>query len=166
MSRSRFVIQAVPLLVFLLALFAFTVRYFGYGPAGAVAVLDPGRTALLPLLGAWLLEAFGLVALYLLIAERSGGQSTASRLFDGLLAGWVAWIFRGPLLVVTVVAAAGRPHAPWGRLAFGWWVLYSVCGVALAILDGWRTRGKERPPEPDALPSHTAEAETSIRKEE
>ena len=130
MPRLRFVIQTVPLLVFLLALFAFLWSHFGRGPVSAAAVLDPARAPLLPLVGAWLLEAFGLLALYLLIAERSGGHW-----LDGVLAGWVAWIFRGPLLVITVVAAAGQPQAPWGRLAFGWWVLYTVCGLAMTLLD-------------------------------
>jgi hypothetical protein len=47
------------------------------------------------------------------------------------LTGWIAWIFRGPLLVVAVVVLGGLPAGPWWGLAFGWWVLYSLCGLVL-----------------------------------
>ena len=125
----RYLLYAVPLIVLLLALFSLTLGLLDAGPAGALTVLDPERVPLRLVLGTWLLEAFGLVALYLLIEGRSGRWW-----LDGLMAGWVAWIFRGPLLVVTVAVAAGKPQAPWFRLTLGWWVLYSLCGFTLAIL--------------------------------
>lgn len=125
----RFFFHAVPLTVLLLFLFSLAVGVFDFGPSEAITVLDWQRVSVRVLLGAWLFEAFGLVALYMLIEGR-----TAYRWLDGLMAGWAAWIFRGPLLVVTVVVAAGRPQASWFRLALGWWVLYSVCGLALAVV--------------------------------
>ena len=52
-------------------------------------------------LATWSLEAVGLSALFLMIHARSG-----ARWLTGLLAGWIAWVFRGPLLVVSVVGIA------------------------------------------------------------
>lgn len=144
----RFFLQAVPLLVVLIFLFSLAAGVFDFGPAEAITVLDWQRVSVRLLLGTWLFEAFGLVALYLLIEGRSG-----RRWVDGLMAGWVAWIFRGPLLVVTIVVAAGEPQASWFRLALGWWLLYTICGLALAFVSravesGRATRALERTPAP------------------
>src|SRR6185295_12252577 len=95
------------------------------------AVLSRSGVASLPgwvVLATWILEAVGLAALYLLMLGRGG-----SRWADGLLARWVAWVFRGPLLVVTVVGLAGLPPRPWWALAFSWWVLYTLCGLVLGL---------------------------------
>ena len=129
----RFVVYAVPLLVLLQALFGFTVELLDFEPRrGSVIKLAlfeqpevPGKL----ILGTWLVEASGLIALFLLARGRFGFWW-----LDGLVAGWVGWIFRGPLLVITIVVAARQPQDPWWTLAFGWWVLYSVCGLSLAIL--------------------------------
>ncbi len=133
----RFVIYAVPLLLVLFALFGWTVDLFGIEPGGnpaggAVFALRLSENPHLPMrlvLGVWVLQAVGLMALFLLAEGRCGAWW-----LDGLATGWVAWIFRGPLLVITLVVAAGQSQAPWWRLAFGWWVLYSLCGLGLAIL--------------------------------
>jgi hypothetical protein len=129
----RFVIYAIPLLFLLLALFGFAVDLLDLVPG------DPGAAAASQLtvpvnhsrlvFSIWLVEAFGLVALFLLLEGRCG-----TWWLDGLVTGWVAWIFRGPLLVVTMVVVAGGRQEVWWRLAFGWWVLYSLCGLSLAIL--------------------------------
>jgi len=155
----RFFLHAVPLIVVLLFLFSLAVGVFDFGPAAAITVLDWQRTPVRLLLGTWLFEACGLVALYLLVEGRS-----RRRWLDGLMAGWVAWIFRGPLLVVTVVVAAGRPQAPWFRLVLGWWVLYTVCGLALAAVSrATERRRADEPeidePEPDALEPSAAPPE-------
>ncbi len=136
----RFVVNAVPLLVLFLAVFGFVVGYLDFGPVGKLTVLGPRAAPAGIVLATWLLEAFGLVVLYLLIEGRS-------RLWwlDGLLTGWVAWIFRGPLLVVTIVVAAGRAQKPWWRLALGWWVLYTVCGLTLAVLRRRQARAHPTP---------------------
>jgi hypothetical protein len=136
---KRFLFFALPLLVLTMALFHFALEAFGLTAGaprlaglGTAAVPTPGfLPGLLPswaVLGTWCLEALGLVALFLLIDGR-GGASWA----NGLLAGWIAWVFRGPLLVVSV-AGAGLPLGPWGSAALWWWVLYSLCGLLMGIL--------------------------------
>jgi len=109
-----------------MALFRFAEEALGVAPDPAAlsasgAVQLPGWV----MLATWILEAVGLAALFLLIQGRSG------RWLAGLLTGWVAWVFRGPLLVVTVAGLAGLPPGPWWSLAFSWWVLYTVCGLVL-----------------------------------
>jgi hypothetical protein len=122
----RFLIFALPLLVLTMALFRFAEEALGVAPDPAAlsasgAVQLPGWV----MLATWILEAVGLAALFLLIQGRSG------RWLAGLLTGWVAWVFRGPLLVVTVAGLAGLPPGPWWGLAFSWWVLYTACGLVL-----------------------------------
>ncbi len=149
----RFIIYAVPLLILLLALFGFTVELLDAEPrSGSVirlALFDQPRVPGQLVIGTWLVEASGLIALFLLAQGRF-----AVWWLDGLVAGWVAWIFRGPLLVITIVVAVRQPQDPWWKLAFGWWVLYSVCGLSLAILarrsglEPWATADEEKPLEP------------------
>ncbi len=144
----RFIVYAVPLLILLLALFGFTVELLDAEPrSGSVirlALFEQPRVPGQLVLGTWLVEASGLIALFLLAQGRFG-----SWWLDGLVAGWVAWVFRGPLLVITIVVAAKQPQEPWWKLAFGWWVLYSVCGLSLAILarrsglPAWTAEGDE-----------------------
>jgi len=117
-------------------------------PSGAVDL--PGYVRL----ATWGLEALGLAALFLLIHGRSWGW------MSGLLTGWIAWVFRGPLLVVTVVGTSGLPPSPWWSLAFSWWILYSLCGlllggVAAALGIGSETgheTGQETLPPPEPVP--------------
>lgn len=127
----RFIIHSVPILVVLMALFGLTADVLDLAPRSSMTTLDFDRVPPRILLGTWLLEAFALSVLYLLIEGK-----TAARWLDGLVAGSLAWVFRGPLLVVTIVVSAGRLQDPWWRLAFGWWVLYSVCGLALGLVAG------------------------------
>ncbi len=129
----RFIAYAVPLLILLLALFGFTVELLDAEPrSGSVirlALFEQPRVPGQLVIGTWMVEASGLIALFLLAQGRFGAWW-----LDGLVAGWVAWVFRGPLLVITIVVATRQPQDPWWKLAFGWWVLYSVCGLSLAIL--------------------------------
>lgn len=129
----RFAIYAIPLLLILLAVFGFVVDAFDLEPqGGGIVKLTLFGARGLPaqiVFGTWLLEAIGLLALYLLIQGRVGFWW-----LDGLVTGWIAWVFRGPLLVITIVTAAGQRQDPWWTIAFGWWVLYSICGLSLAIL--------------------------------
>ncbi len=129
----RFIAYAVPLVILLLALFGFTVELLDAEPReGSVirlALFEQPRVPGQLVIGTWLVEASGLIALFLLAQGRFG-----TWWLDGLVAGWVAWVFRGPLLVITIVVAARQPQDPWWKLAFGWWVLYSVCGLSLAML--------------------------------
>lgn len=129
----RFITYALPALLLLLALFGFAVELFDAEPhRGSVirlALFDTPRIPAPIVLGTWLMEASGLLALFLLARGRCGAWW-----LDGLVAGWLAWIFRGPLLVITIVVAARQPQHAWWTLAFGWWVLYSICGLFLARL--------------------------------
>ncbi len=81
------------------------------------------------MLATWALEAVGLAALFLMIHGRGG------RLLAGLLAGWIAWVFRGPLLVVTVAGLAGLPPGPWWA-----WLSPGGCSTRSAVCfsAGWR----------------------------
>ncbi len=138
----RFLSIALPLLIVLLAVFGVVVGALDLEPrTGAVirlALFDQPQVAAPVVLGAWLMEACGLMALFLLAQGRCG-----SWWLDGLVAGWVGWVFRGPLLVLTVVVATRQPQDPWWRLAVAWWVLYSLSGLVL----GWLGRAVEPAPE-------------------
>lgn len=126
-ALRRFLIFALPLLVLTMGLFHFALEALRLAPDPAV--LSRSGVASLPgwvVLATWILEAVGLAALYLLILR--GGSRWAA----GLLAGWIAWVFRGPLLVVAVVGLAGLPPRPWWGMAFSWWILYTLCGLVLA----------------------------------
>jgi hypothetical protein len=126
-ALRRFLVIALPLLLLTMALFRFAQELLHLAPDPAA--LSRSGVPALPAavtLATWALEAVGLAALYLLIQGRG-----ASRWITGLLAGWIAWVFRGPLLVVTVVGLAGLPPRPWWGLAFSWWVLYTLCGLML-----------------------------------
>jgi hypothetical protein len=108
----RFLLLALPLLILTMALFQFAMEMLGLqvDPAelgGGIAL--PGYVSL----ATWTLEALGLSALFLLVHGRGWGWTS------GLLTGWIAWVFRGPLL-------------PWWLLVLSWWVLYSLCGLLLS----------------------------------
>ena len=80
-------------------------------------------------LGGWLLEATALTALFLLIQGRGG-----SWWLDGLLTAWLAWIFRGPVLLLTVAELQGGRGEPLWNLTLRWLLIYSLCGVLIAWL--------------------------------
>ncbi|MCG8456773.1 MAG: hypothetical protein MI919_10875 [Holophagales bacterium] len=154
----RFVAYALPLLLLLMAVFGLAVDVLDLEPRkGSVvrlALFEQPRVPALVVLGAWTMEACGLLALFLLAQGRCGAWW-----LDGLVAGWLGWVFRGPLLVMTIVLAARQPQDPWWRVAFAWWILYSVCGLALAILarrSGLGAPGSESEFEADAEPADPA----------
>jgi len=115
----RFLILALPLVLLTLGVFHFA--------AEAADLAMPGTLPAPQLLGRWLLEATGLVALYLLVRERGLGRWLA-----GLASGWVAWIFRGPVLVLTVAGAARLSSSSWWHLSAAWLGLYTICGLMMA----------------------------------
>ncbi len=121
LTLARFLALAVPLLVLAMALFAFAVDSFGPAAAQPVA----GRLVL----ATWLIESLGLTGLFLLLEGRTG-----SPWLDGVATGWIAWLFRGPVLVLTVATVAAQGRDPWWPLALRWWFLYSLCGLLLAGL--------------------------------
>ncbi|MCH9650931.1 MAG: hypothetical protein K0U98_22095 [Deltaproteobacteria bacterium] len=120
----RFIFLAIPATVLGLALFHFAWEALGLG----LGVNLPARLEL----GTWLLESVGLTTLYLLLrgAAPSPGKS---RWLDGLMTGWIAWVFRGPALVLSLGAAGALPAQP-GWVAAGWLVAYSICGLVLVAL--------------------------------
>jgi hypothetical protein len=123
----RFLVLALPVLVLTMALFRSGVEALGRAPA--LLHSPPVTLPAWVVVGTWLLEAVALAALYLLVQASGGG-----RLLNGLLTGWIAWVFRGPLLVVAVVTLAGQPAGPWWSMTFSWWVLYTVCGLLLGVV--------------------------------
>jgi hypothetical protein len=141
----RFLLLALPLLVLTMALFQFALEMLGLqvdasrlSSGGGVNL--PGYVSL----ATWILEALGLTALFVLVQGRNTGWSA------GLLAGWIAWVFRGPLLVVSVVSLAGLSPRPWWALTLSWWVLYSLCGLLLSgVAAGVGLGDEPRLPEPE-----------------
>ena len=106
---------------------AFAVFHFGWEAIGLVNPLHlPPRYQL----GLWLLEALGLSLLFLLLRGAGRGRWVA-----GVAAAWIGWVFRGPAVLLTVVAGAGLPREPWWTLGAGWLGLYMACGLILAALD-------------------------------
>lgn len=73
-------------------------------------------------------EATALTALFLLVEGK-----TRSPLLDGLLAGLAAWLFRGPLLVVTVAALTRLPTEPFWQTARVDLVALPVAGLAVGL---------------------------------
>jgi hypothetical protein len=128
---ARFLAIALPAVLLLMALWSFATEQLELGPdTGALAGYGVARSDPPPAiasLGAWLLEALGLVALFLLIQGRSGAWW-----LDGLVTGWIAWLFRGPLMVLTMTALTRLPRAPFWSLAVRWWLLYPLCGLLVA----------------------------------
>jgi hypothetical protein len=132
---GRFLLFGLVVLLLLQAGFAVAGDSFGFAPearslSGRLHAPEPVPASVQ--VAAWLLEATALLALFLLIQGRSGAWW-----LDGLATGWIAWIFRGPLLVFAVVAYARLPREPWWGLAFHWLALYSLCGLAIALLARW-----------------------------
>ncbi len=101
------------------------------GPVGGPPL--PGSIRL----ATWALEALSLSALFLLVHGRGWGW------VSGLLTGWIAWVFRGPLLVLAVAGYSSLSPGPWWSLAFRWWILYSVCGVLLGLVSALANPNEE-----------------------
>lgn len=130
---SRFLFLAFCLLILMMGLYEFALEILGLMVDSAPLVqVDLARLEAVPAwmtLGSWVLEAMALTALFLLIQGRSG-----SWVMDGLATGWIAWVFRGPLLVLTLAATTRLPQEPWWSMTLRWWVLYTLCGLLLSGL--------------------------------
>jgi hypothetical protein len=118
----RFLLLAILATALLLGLGALA---FDAADGGDFGLKVDGRYVL----GGWLLEAMTLTALFLLVQGRGGAWW-----LDGLLTAWMAWIFRGPVLVLAVTQVLGRGPEPWWGLSLRWLALYSASGLLLGFL--------------------------------
>lgn len=129
----RFVALALPLALLVLTLGGAAIAAFDLGPdlapLAARGVARPDGAPARVEVAARILEAGGLVALTLLLAGR-----TARWWLDGLACGLVAWLFRGPLLVLAVAALTRLPTAPFAELVRGALALDLAAALALAAL--------------------------------
>ena len=128
---TRFLALAIPLALLVFALGGMLLAAFGLAPdTTPLAARGIARPEGLPWtidFAARALEAVGIVALTLLLSGRMAGW-----VLDGLTVGLVAWLFRGPLLVLGVAALTRIPVAPFWQLARGALVLDLVAGLVLA----------------------------------
>lgn len=118
----RFLVLALPLLLLALGLF-----HFGSEAAGLPLPRIPAPY----LLGLWVLESLGLVAIFLLVRERR-----FNRWLAGLGVAWAAWIFRGPVLALTAAGSSSVSNGDWWKLVLSWLALYTVCGLLMAAVAG------------------------------
>lgn len=144
-TLRRFLLLALPLLLLLIALFNLGAEQLGLtSDLGPMVGWHSGGGGLPGpyVLGTWLLEALALTALFLLVDGRGGWPLT-----NGLAAAWMAWVFRGPLLVLTTAGLRGPAAGDWWPLAWRWFVLYSAAGVLLAIAARLAGLRRRTPPE-------------------
>lgn len=129
----RFLLLAVPLAVLVLALAAAGADLVGWGvdtdPLAARGVARPEGLPRGYEAAALLFEGVALVALYLLLEGRTGIWW-----LDGVAAGFAAWLFRGPLLVLTVAALTRLPTEPFWQVARIALVAEPAAAIAIAAL--------------------------------
>ncbi len=132
-ALGRFLLLSLPLLVLLMGLFSYGLGALGLEPsASQLASLGLARVEPLPLgtaAGGWLIESLALTALFLLVQGRSGAWW-----LDGLVAAAIGWVFRGPVLVLSVVSMSRLGSDPWWPMSLRWLALYLLCGLVLAIV--------------------------------
>jgi hypothetical protein len=129
----RFLALALPLALLVLVLGGAALTALDLAPDTApLAERGVGRPDGVPArveFTARLLEAGALVALVMLLSGR-----TSSWVLDGLACGLVAWLFRGPLLVLAVASLTRLPTAPFAELARGALALDLAAALAVAAL--------------------------------
>ena len=131
-ALGRFLAISLPSLLLIMALFWFGVSALGPETSAGLSVenfVRGQRFGIGMAAGGWLVEALALTALFLLIQGRAG-----SWWLDGLVTASIAWVFRGPLLVLSVVALGGLGSVPWWQMSQRWLVLYVICGLTLAAV--------------------------------
>jgi hypothetical protein len=130
---GRFLFISLLLLVGLMAAFSWALPALGLMPAmDELARLGLERTRPMPLgvsAGGWLIESLALTALFLLVQGRAGAWW-----LDGVVAGLIGWVFRGPIMVLSIVSWSRLASAPWWPMSQRWLALYLVCGLTLAIV--------------------------------
>lgn len=137
----RFPLFAFLSLLLLMAAFNLGVELMGGSPElGPLVGWHDGGEGLPGawVLASWALEALALTALFTLIAKPGQGRvGCIGGLLEGLLTAWIAWVFRGPLLVLAAVGYGDQPGAPWWRLSLRWFALYTLAGLVLALVARW-----------------------------
>lgn len=132
-ALGRFLLLSLPFLVLLMGLFTMALGAFELAPPmDDLARLGLERTRPLPLqvsAGGWLIESLALTALFLLIQGRAGAWW-----LDGVVAGLIGWVFRGPILVLSIVSWSRLGSSPWWPMSLRWLVLYLICGLALSVV--------------------------------
>lgn len=124
------VLIALPILVLLLASSSLASQYFGL------------RALALPVVARWLLwmiEAAGLCGLFLIAAapsDRVDRAGSTGSLSLGLAVGLAAWIFRGPVVATTLLAAGALGRSEARTLSFTTLLAYLACGLVLGWLGG------------------------------
>ena len=129
---TRFLLFAFTSLLLLIALFNLGVELVGAAPElGPMVGWREGRSGLPGafVLASWALEALALTALFVLV-----DGDRRSRWLSGLVTGWMAWVFRGPLLVLAAVGFGRLEGGPWWRLSLRWFLLYTLAGLLLALV--------------------------------
>jgi hypothetical protein len=129
---TRFLLFAFTSLLLLIALFNLGVEMVGAAPdLGPMIGWREGRPGLPGafVLASWALESLALTALFVLV-----DGDPRSRWLSGLLTGWMAWVFRGPLLVLAAAGFGRLAAGPWWRLSLRWFLLYTLAGLLLALL--------------------------------
>ncbi len=140
-ALARYLAISLPLLVLLMGGFTFVLGAVGLSPSlASLERAGLARPEALPIglsVAGWLIETLALTALFLLIQDRTGAWW-----IDGLVAGMIGWVFRGPILVLTIVSTSRLGVDPWWPMALRLLLLYSICGLALAMIA--RSVGLER----------------------
>lgn len=121
------VLIALPILVLLLALSSLASQYLGL------------RASPLPVVARWLLwmiEAAGLCGLFLIAAAPFDRTGASGGLSLGLAVGLAAWIFRGPVVATTLLAAGALGRSEARTLSVATLIAYLACGLVLGWLGG------------------------------
>ena len=132
----RFVALALPIALLILALTPVVAETAGLAPELApLAARGVARPMPLDLRSrglSLLFEGFALLALYTLVEGRTG-----ARPLDGIAAGLAAWVFRGPLLVLSVAELTRLPLAPFWQSARLSLVALPLAGAAIGLVAAW-----------------------------
>ncbi len=125
---NRFLLLCIPLLVMIMALFGLVQELAGV-EAPFESGWHPKALGARVAIASWILESTALTALFLLARGRA-----PTWWLDGFLAGWLAWLFRGPVVILAIASMSEAHSVSWGHLVLNWWLLYSICGLTLALL--------------------------------
>ena len=128
---SRFILLALLVALLLLAVADVAARALVPPPAAELARAGLAAGSLpAPLrLGAWLLEAAALTVLVLLLSGR-----TKTWWLEGMAAGLLAWVYRGPLALLSALAVARLPREPFWHEARTELVVLPLVGLVLGGL--------------------------------